>query len=408
MKILVSGMVAGDPHQGGATWAILQWVLGLQRLGHDVALVEPLEEPASSAVASYFADVVARFGLEGHAVFGASDALGSFASDADVLFNVSGVLRDDELVESIPCRVYVDLDPAFTQLWHSDGIDMGFDRHTHFVTVGLGIGGASTMPTCDRAWTATLPPVVLEHWPVRTDIESDALTTVGNWRSYGPIEHEGVRYGQKAHSVRKLIKLPQHTELPVVLAMDVHPDERDDHQLLREHGWTVVDPRRVTGTPDAYRDFVSRSRAELGIAKEGYVESQSGWFSDRSACYLASGRPVIAQDTGFTRVLPTGDGLFAFSDVGDVLEAINDLRADYDHHARAARELAEEHLDSDRVLSTVLEEVAACLRLLRSRFCFATTSVRACASARGCARRTPRAPPSTIWSSKPRTGTSCS
>jgi hypothetical protein len=195
---------------------------------------------------------------------------------------------------------------------------------------------------------------------VRTDIACDALTTVGNWRSYGPIEHEGVRYGQKAHSVRGIIDLPQRTEWRVVLAMDVHPDERDDHELLREHGWDVVDPRRAAGTPDAYRSFVSGSRAEIGIAKEGYVASRSGWFSDRSACYLASGRPVIAQDTGFTRALPTGDGLFAFSDVGDILEAIEDLRIDYDHHARAARALAEEHLDSDRVLSAVLEEVGAC------------------------------------------------
>jgi hypothetical protein len=379
VKLLVSGMIAGVPHQGGATWAVLQYLLGFRRLGHDVVFVEPCERsklvPAGvplsrSENAAYFSRVMSEFGLMDRAALLIDEdgetwglpypRLREEARTSDVLVNVSGMLTERELVAEIPVRVYLDLDPAFNQLWHSSGIDMRFDGHTHFVTVGQSIGAAgSTVPTCGRSWIGTLQPVVLERWPPGEQIRDDAFTTVGNWRGYGSIEHDGRHYGQRAHSLRELIALPKLTEERFLLALSIHPDEKKDLEALAEYGWELTDPAEVAGTPARYGDFIRGSRGELGIAKSGYVVSRCGWFSDRSACYLASGRPVIAQETGFSDFLPAGEGLFAFETVDGVLAALEELRADYDRHAKAARALAEDRLDSDRVLRELLERVGA-------------------------------------------------
>jgi hypothetical protein len=276
------------------------------------------------------------------------------------------MLTDDALLEKPRVRAYLDLDPAFVQLWHcTQGVDMRFARHTHFITVGQALGTPSCdVPTCGVSWIKMLPPVVIEHWPAAAPDAPrvyDALTTVGNWRAYGSIEHKGVRYGQKAHSLRGLIALPRHARKPLLLAMSIHADERSDLELLRENGWQLVDPAVVAATPQAYADFVRGSWAEFGLAKSGYVLSRCGWFSDRSACYLASGRPVVAQDTGMLGALPTGEGLLAFRTEAEAAEAIAMVADAYAAHSRAARRLAERYLDSDVVLQAMLEslEVAA-------------------------------------------------
>jgi len=376
LKILFSGMVAGHPHQGGATWAVLQYVLGLERLGHEVVLVEPVAREAwqpagaplaDTANARYFEHTVARFGLEGRSALlaaGSRETVGlpyrslhEAAAQADCLINVSGMLADEALLSPIATRVYLDLDPAFIQLWHAvSGVDMRFDAHTHFVTIGQSIGlPECPVPTCGRRWIPTLQPIVLAHWPEVTSTPRYPLTTVGNWRGYGSIEHEGVHYGQKAHSLRTFFDLPSQTEEPFALAVSIHPDETTDLQALNANGWQLLDPAALAGSPDAYQTFVQSSKAEFGIAKSGYVNSRCGWFSDRSLCYLASGRPVIAQDTGFDAFVPTGEGLFAFATHDDVLLAIDAVNGDYSRHASAARSLAVEHFDSDRVLARLLD-----------------------------------------------------
>jgi hypothetical protein len=368
-------MIAGDPHQGGATWAILQYVLGLRRLGHDVFLIEPVSVPLEdSPQAAYFRQVAAEFGLEQTAALLRVDTqetcglpydrLREVCRRADVLLNVSGMLTDPELIDRIPLRVYLDLDPAFVQLWHAtQGIDMRFAGHTHFVTVGQAVGQPGcAVPTCGLSWISTLQPVVLEHWPAAAPVApaaDAALTTVANWRGYGSIEHEGVFYGQKAHSLRQLLSLPARTRERFLLALAIHPGERQDLDALTANGWQLADPAEAAGTPARYQAFIRGSKAELGIAKSGYVASRCGWFSDRSNCYLASGRPVIAQETGFSRFLPTGAGLFAFETADDVLAAIAEINGDYPRHARAARALAEEHFDSDKVLGGLLECIGA-------------------------------------------------
>lgn len=378
LRIVVAGMVAGTPGHGGATWAVLQYVLGLRNLGHRVLLVEPvgdrsgqeaLRPLAGTASATYFQDVVRRFSLEGAAALirpGTRECLGlprddlvRFCSGADLLLNLSGLLRDPELLEGIRRRVYVDLDPAFTQLWHeAEGIDMGFAGHHRFVTVGLSVGRAGCpVPTCGITWLPTLPPVVLDRWPTARRARIPAFTTVANWRGYGSIQHEGVHYGQKAHALRELVALPRRSPATFAPALAIDPAELEDIRLLREHGWVLLDPRECAGTPDAYARFVRQSLAELGVAKTGYTRSRCGWFSDRSACYLASGRPVVAQETGFETHLPVGEGLLSFGTVDEAAGAVDRVLGDPDRHSRAARELAGARFDARGVLSRLLDLV---------------------------------------------------
>jgi hypothetical protein len=169
--------------------------------------------------------------------------------------------------------------------------------------------------------------------------------------------HDGVFYGQKAHSLRPLMALPSLTAEKFMPALAIDPGETRDIEAMRRYGWRPLASDSLTGSPGKYRQFIQASKAEFGIAKSGYVASRCGWFSDRSACYLASGRPVIAQDTGFHHWLPAGEGLFSFKAEDDVLAAIDALARDYARHARAARAIAEEHFDSDRVLTRLLRFV---------------------------------------------------
>jgi hypothetical protein len=238
---------------------------------------------------------------------------------------------------------------------------VGLDLHTHFVTVGglVGTDGCA-VPTCGREWLHTLPPVALEDWPVTREApRRDAFTSVGHWRSYGSMEHGGIHYGQRAHSLRELIDLPRRSDARFELALGIDAGERADLDALAGNRWSLLDPRRVAGTPDAYRDFVRESKAELCVAKSGYVASRSGWFSDRSACYLASGRPVIAQDTGFGERIPCGDGLLAFSTAAEAAQAVGQVEADPARHAAGARALAEEHLDARNVLGALLQSLGS-------------------------------------------------
>jgi hypothetical protein len=271
------------------------------------------------------------------------------------------MLTDPELIGPIPRRVYLDLDPGFVQLWHAvQGIDMRFAGHTHFVTIGLAIGHADcSVPTCGLPWITTPQPIVLEHWPVAGAVTRDAFTTIGNWRGYGSVEHGGVSYGQKAHSLRPLIELPLLTPQRFELALGIHSDETNDLAALAANGWILLDPAEVAGTPDRYRRFVQESKAEFGIAKSGYVASRCGWFSDRSLCYLASGRPVLAQDTGFGRWLPVGEGVLSFSTLDEAVAGADAIAADYPRHAGAARRIAEQFFDSDIVLSRLLDRIGA-------------------------------------------------
>jgi hypothetical protein len=376
LTIVCSGMIAADPHYGGATWAMLQYLLGFARLGHEVYFVEPVSPSklgpsgslARSAAAQYFEQVSRAFGLTASATLLREDtheavgldyeALLGIARRTDVLFNVSGMLTDRAVLEAIPRRVYLDLDPGFNQAWsEADGIDMRFEAHTHFATVGLAVGKTECLvPTCGRAWITTCPPVVLGEWGVADRVTHDAFTTVANWRSYGSIRYQGAFLGQKVHALRPLVDLPARTRASFALALAIHPDE-PDLSLLHRHGWTLLDPRRAAGTPGRYQRFIRGSFAEFGLAKSGYVAARTGWVSDRSACYLASGRPVLTQDTGIDGALPTGEGLLTFATIDAAVAGVEAIVDRYAQHREAARAIAERFFDSRRVLPRLLDAV---------------------------------------------------
>jgi hypothetical protein len=355
VKVIVAGMVSNVPGQGGASWAVLQYVLGLRRLGHEVVLIEPVRSLERSA--DYFRRLAKSFALDAILLERESDRRIELTrrrhEGADLLLNLSGVLTEPIAAD---LTVYVDLDPGFTQAWHAQGIDMGFDRHDRFVTVGRSIGLTSCpIPHCDRSWLTIPQPIVLDHWPYAGRVEHRAATSVGHWRSYGSLVHEGIHYGQRAHATRELIRLPELSQVRVLLALGIDPAEQDDLTALRRHGWELTNPAQVAATPSAYRSFVQGSLLELGIAKHGYVASSSGWFSDRSVCYLASGRPVVAQGTGFSSWLPTGTGVLSFRTVEEAAAALDEVAGDYERHRCAARSLAEDVFNSDRVLGELLE-----------------------------------------------------
>jgi hypothetical protein len=355
VKIVAAGMVSDVPGQGGASWAVLQYVLGLRRLGHDVVLIEPVRSLERSA--PYFRRLARAFALD--AVLLERDSgrrieLTRRSTDgADLFLNLSGVLREPVTSD---LAVYVDLDPGFTQAWHAEGIDMGFDRHDRFVTVGRSIGQTTCpIPHCNRNWLTIPQPIVLDYWPYADRMQHRAATSIGHWRSYGSPVHGGIHYGQRAHATRELFRIPELSRVEVLLALGIDPGEEDDLVALQRHGWKLTDPARVASTPASYKDFIQGSLLELGIAKHGYVASGSGWFSDRSVCYLASGRPVVAQETGFSSWLPTGAGLLSFRTEAEAASALDEVVVDYERHRRAARTIAEDVFDSDRVLGELLE-----------------------------------------------------
>lgn len=376
--IVISAAVAQRPFVGGHTWVILQYLLGFRSLGFDVVLIDRLEPdmcrdavgapcPAGRSVSvAYLADVMRRFGLDdswavlvpGHEPVGMPRReLRRRTESAALLLNVMGYLDDEELLAAAPLRVFLDIDPGFGQMWRALDLHDPFAGHDRFVSVGVNVGRPGcVVPDCGLTWIPSVPPVALEHWP-RVP-QGTGFTTVASWRGpFGPIDYGGRTYGLRVHEFRKFLPLPERASAEFELALDIDPSEARDLAALHEHGWRLTDPRIVARDPIAYRDYIQRSGAELTIAKNMYVDTQSGWFSDRSACYLASGKPVLAHDTGFGTDLPTGSGLLAFATLDEAVAGAERFVAEPDRHGRAARKLAEEHLASDRVLGRLLNEL---------------------------------------------------
>ncbi len=364
---IVSGAVANKSGNGGATWTRISWVLGLRRLGFDVHFVEQLTPSCDAGAAPYFDSVMAEFGLAGSStllspagvpVTGLSVAeLSELAAEAALLVNISGHLALPQVKDRVGTRVYIDLDPGFTQIWQGTGSRL--QGHDHFFTVGENVGTHGCLvPTAGIRWRPIRQPVVLDEWPAVAPTAFDRFTSVSSWRGpYGPVDHGGRTYGVKAHEFRRFFALPGHVPAAFELALDIHPADGKDRAALQEHGWRLTDPGDAAGSPAAFRDYVQGSGAEFSVAQGIYVHTGSGWVSDRSVRYLASGRPTLVQDTGFGRTYPVGDGLVAFSTLDEAVTGAEAILGDYERHCRAARSLAEEWFDSDRVLSGLCEEV---------------------------------------------------
>ena len=365
---VVAGALANKAHNGGEAWVRLSWVLGLKRLGLDAWLVEEVTPEVPATDRAWFESVVEWFGLgersalvdpEGRSLAGArADDLSDAMATADVLVNISGNLTCERLLRLPRRRIYLDLDPGYTQFWHRSGaLGRVLERHDSFLTVALAIGRPTcSIPTDGFDWRPVAPPVVLDDWPVAAEPPERRFTTVGSWRGgYGRVEREGHTFGQKAHEFRRFADVPRLASVPCEVALDIHPADQGDTDMLQAGGWQVVDPHEAAGDPDAFRRYVQASSAELSPAQGIYVETSSGWFSDRTTRYLASGRPAVVQDTGLPPEIPRGEGLLTFRTPEQAVVALHAVLEDYDRHAGAARRVAEEHFASDVVLRDALE-----------------------------------------------------
>jgi hypothetical protein len=380
--IIIGGSIAQKPWYGGHTWVFLQYVLGFRKLGWNVLFLDHLQpdmcidengQPCTleeSANLDYFVRVMKEFELDGsHAllygdgnrVIGMSRAtLREEVAHAAVMFNVMGFIRDDDVLGRTRNRVFLDIDPGFGQMWQDLGLCTMFSGHDSYVTIGENVGhDGCSVPTCGVNWINTRPPVQLDYWKPNGETAHRSFTTIATWRGqFGPIEFHGKTYGLRVHEFRKVAVLPKSTGERFEIALDIHPADSVDKMLLENNGWILVDPRAASRDPRRYRAFIQNSGAEFMVAKNLYVETRSGWFSDRSSCYLASGKPVLAQDTGLKALYPTGKGLLLFRTLDEAISGVREISGNYAAHARAAGDIAAEFFDSNKVLGSLLDKVA--------------------------------------------------
>ena len=373
MKVVLAGIVGRYPF-GGVAWCALMYLLGLRDLGHEVFYVEDTgeciydpERNTISADPSYglahIDATLAPHGLRDRWSFVNYDgsyhgrdrnAVRDACASADLFVNLSGgswFWRDEYL--RIPRRVYIDSDPAFTQIslvTREPSLREFFGHFDHVFTFGSNVGTpASPLPTAGLHWHRTWQPVVLSEWQVAGPPLQRRFSTVMTWqiKSFADIG------GNKDQQFVRFIELPARVGDRFELAVN------GPHELLRSHGWRTVDAMGVSRGLDDYRAFIRGSYAEFGVAKHTYVDSHSGWFSDRTECYLASGRPALVQDTGWTAHLPHDTGLLSFTTIEEAADGIARIDADYAAHARRARAIAEEHFRADLVLPRLLEVALA-------------------------------------------------
>jgi hypothetical protein len=364
-RILVSGAIANKPLSGGEAWVRLSWLRGLRRLGHEVCFVEQIEsaEPVNletlrAAVAALAPDCPVALLSDGRSLDGLTlEEATAWASGADLLVNISGHLEIEAIKAGPRRRAYIDVDPGFTQIWAEEGGDARLDGHDTFFTVGENIGTPEcSIPTAGREWLPLPPPVTLEDWPVVPAPADGHFTTVATWRSpLGTLAHGETTFEGKHHQWRRVIELPRRSPRQFEIALQIDPADEADEIALEANGWHLTDPVEVAGDPLAFRSYVQASAAELSVAHPVYVETASGWVSDRTVRYLASGRPALVQDTGIGERYPVGEGLLTFRTLDEAVTGAGAIAADYGTHARAARALAALHFDSDLVLERFLE-----------------------------------------------------
>jgi hypothetical protein len=382
-RIVVVGAVASNPYAGMA-WMHMQITAGLRRLGHDVYYVEttsswPYDPIRNTPVADsdyalpYLKRVAESFDLGGRwayrrsysdkAWFGLPRAKAEeLLGHADAVLNVAGATRFAEEGLKIGRLVYFGTDPGHHEIGFAKGEPDKctlMDEHDDVVTYGENIGSEDCpIPPLPRLRSRTRQPVLLEHWGGAPSVRNE-FTTVGNWKQAGrDVEFNGKLYHwSKHHEFLKFIDLPKQTAQPIELATGLAGLSGEELQLLQANGWRLRDAHPFTTDPWPYRDYIRSSRGEFTVAKDLNVRLRTGWFSERSACYLAAGRPVITQDTGFSKLIPTGDGLFAFNTMDDILAAFEAVNADYEKHSRTARAIAEEYFKAQTVLARVVEDL---------------------------------------------------
>ena len=361
----------------GISYYFLHYLVGLQDLGYQVHYLErqnwpgELYDPETGMTddpryaLGYLESLMPRFGfsqeawsfidLDGRCHGSGWPALRAALDRADFLLTVANPTWFDEL-ERCPRRAFVDGDPMFTQIAMATGEGHRARAPFHYgvlFTYGVRSGKPDcALPSAGRAWIPTRPVVATRLWEVAGEGDGLPVTALFHWAAGGDVTFEGRTYGHKDREFEKFIDLPRRTPQRLVLAAG----GRAPHERLSELGWEFASPLAASRTLEDYRRFIAGSRADLGIAKQAYVASRSGWFSDRSTCFLAAGRPVLHQDTGFHDWLPASDGVLAFSTIDEIVEGLRRLDLDYARHARAARATAQEHFEATRVLGRMLDE----------------------------------------------------
>ena len=383
LRIVVLGMMGRCPF-GGQTWLYLNWLQGLAALGHDVWYVEddtvwPYDPVANtvtddcSYATRHVARCLRRIGLADQWAFRLADRKGAcwglseeklneLYCSCDVLLNIVGAtdLRDEHMAAEL--RVYVETDPVVAELQLANGDEhtrAAFAAHHQIFTYGENYGAADCrVPLNGTSYKKTRQPIALDLWPMTYDSTALFFTTIGNYRQQGSdIEYDGqVYYWSKHHEWEKFMNLPHQTSQPFELAM--MPDNSADRARLQAAGWKLIPPLEMSlDIFGAYQDYFRRSRGEFTVAKDQNVRLRSGWFSERDVCYLASGKPVVTQDTGFGNIIPTGTGLFAFQTMAEAVSAIDEINGDYERHCKAARAIAEEYFDARKVAQKLLADV---------------------------------------------------
>jgi hypothetical protein len=379
-KMIVFGIAFFYP-LAGVTYQFLHYLCGLRRLGYDVYYVEDSERLVYDPVLNDMTDDATRnvqavgrifdqFGFAGRWAYrghrGVRRCFGITENEllelyrrADGFLNVTGAqeIRDEH--RQIPARLYVESDPfaAQVRVAQHDEYWIGLlDAHTHHFSFGENLGQPDCVAPIERyQWQATRQPVEMDLWLSDRPLGGKAYSTITTWSNKGnDVEYRGTVYRwTKNFAFERVMDLPcRRPRQRFCLAVTASDDVR---RCLSQHGWQLHDAIDISHDIVAYRSFIERSRGEFTVAREQYVAGRTGWQSDRSVCYLAAGRPVITQDTGFGKYVPTGEGLFAFSTMDDALQALDAIESDYPRHCQAAREIAHEYFSAKKVLRHVMD-----------------------------------------------------
>jgi hypothetical protein len=378
MKIIIAALLSPYPYPSpGMTCHRMQYALGLRKLGHQVYFIEEVDpdwcidssgQPCDfqhTIRRELFRNVLEPFGFmenacqiynHGEATFGLSFAsLMELSREADLLLNWSGHLKTEAVLENVQRRAYIDQDPVFTQLWNTEyGLDLNFKNHDLFLSAGLNIGTPNTtIPDCGLKWNPILPPVVLDEWDYEVNPASRRFTTVASWSGYGDVSYRGEWYSSKWVEFKRFAELPRRSKHEFEIALKSFREEDEGIQLLKINQWSLTNAGEMKEISD-YLAYIRESRAEIGIIQNAYAKGNSGWFGDRWSHYLASGKPVLAQSTGFEQWLPVGKGILTFKNMEEALDGISSIDRDYSEHCRAARQFAEDYLDYKQTLPRML------------------------------------------------------
>ncbi len=392
LKIIVGGYIGLYP-TGGATLDYIQYPLGLKMLGHDVYYIEDtMQYPVfqknskdwddATGSINYLKEIMEDFGFKDKWAYrdiatglsyGMTESrIIALCNEADLFINIScsTFLRDEYL--KIPNRILIDSDPMFTQIQYAFEMDSDdeaknwttkrmLENHNYLFTFGENIGSANCrIPAFDLKWQTTRQPVCLDLWQHKKSLTKGAFTSIMNWSGRKKLIYKNEEWGQKDSEFEKFKEIParaQAVDFQVVINKPLNKESIFNADELKSLGWTILAPETTVSDTAAYKKFIFQSAAEFSVAKETYVKSNSGWFSCRSACYLAAGKPVITQETEWTKFIPAGEGLFAFTDMESAEDAINKVNSNIAHHAKVAREIATEYFDSNKVLTKMLEQI---------------------------------------------------